>query len=88
MKSTHALLAFGAAICLASTCSLSAYASPLKNYDAGKVAIDAGITLPSSLKGDNYKFSKSNSTYLGATVGIGQKTALNYICNNYKADEA
>ena len=53
MKSTHALLAFGAAICLATTCSLSAYASPLKNYDAGKVAIDAGITLPSSLKGDN-----------------------------------
>ena len=44
MKSTHALLAFGAAICLATTCSLSAYASPLKNYDAGKVAIDAGIT--------------------------------------------
>ncbi|WP_444349999.1 hypothetical protein, partial [Phascolarctobacterium succinatutens] len=66
MKSTHALLAFSAAICLATTCSLSAYASPLKNYDAGKVAIDAGITLPSSLKGDNYKFSKSNSTYLGA----------------------
>lgn len=60
MKSSHALLAFGAAICLATTCSLSAYASPLKNYDAGKVAIDAGITLPSSLKGDNYKFSKSN----------------------------
>lgn len=88
MKSTHALLAFGAAICLATTCSLSAYASPLKNYDAGKVAIDAGITLPSSLKGDNYKFSKSNSTYLGATVGIGQKTALNYKWNNYKADEA
>lgn len=52
MKSSHALLAFGAAICLATTCSLSAYASPLKNYDAGKVAIDAGITLPSSLKGD------------------------------------
>ena len=88
MKSSHALLAFGAAICLATTCSLSAYASPLKNYDAGKVAIDAGITLPSSLKGDNYKFSKSNSTYLGATVGIGQKTALNYKWNNYKADEA
>ena len=75
MKSIHALLAFGAAICLATTCSLSAYASPLKNYDAGKVAIDAGITLPSS-------------TYLGATVGIGQKTALNYKWNNYKADEA
>ena len=88
MKSTHALLAFGAAICLATTCSLSAYASPLKNYDAGKVAIDAGITLPSSLKGDNYKFSKSNSTYLGATVGIGQNTAVNYKWNNYKADEA
>lgn len=30
MKSTHALLAFGAAICLATTCSLNAYASPLK----------------------------------------------------------
>ena len=45
MKSTHALLAFGATICLAATCSLSAYASPLKNYDAGKVAIDAGIIL-------------------------------------------
>ena len=77
---TAALLALGL--------STTAFASPLKNYDAGHVAIDAGVTLPSSVKGDNYKMSKSNSTYAGATVGIGSNMALNYKWNNYKADEA
>ena len=77
---TAALLALGL--------STTAFASPLKNYDAGHVAIDAGVTLPSSVKGDNYKMSKSNSTYAGATVGIGNDMALNYKWNNYKADEA
>jgi hypothetical protein len=65
----------------------TAYASPLKNYNPGKVAIDAGVTLPTSIKGDNYKLSKSNSTYLGATAGIGSNMALNYKWNNYKADQ-
>lgn len=77
---TAALLALGL--------STIAFASPLKNYDAGHVAIDAGVTLPSSVKGDNYKMSKSNSTYAGATLGIGNDMALNYKWNNYKADEA
>ncbi len=66
----------------------SAWASPLKNYDAGRFSVDAGISLPSSIDGDNYKLSKSNSSYFGATVGIGSNTALNYKWNNYKADQA
>ena len=70
-------------LCLHST----AQASPLKNYAAGKVAIDAGITLPSSIEGDNYKMSKSDSSYLGATLGLGSNTAINYKWNNFKAHE-
>ena len=77
---TAALLALGL--------STTAFASPLKNYDAGHVAVDVGVTLPSSIKGDNYKMSKSDSTYAGATVGIGSNMALNYKWNNYKADQA
>lgn len=70
-------------LCLSST----AQASPLKNYNAGKVAIDAGITLPSSFEGDNYKMSKSNSGYVGGTLGLGSNTAINYKWNNFKGDE-
>lgn len=78
---------FSAALMVAAL-STTALASPLKNYDAGHFAVDAGVTIPSSLKGDNYKFSKTDSTYLGATAGIGSNMALNYKWNNYKADEA
>lgn len=65
----------------------AAYASPLQSYELGKVAVDAGVTLPSSLEGDNYKMSKSDSTYFGATAGIGGNMAVNYKWNNYKADQ-
>lgn len=85
MKKT--ITALSACLLAAAALSASALASPLKNYDAGKIAIDAGVTLPSSLKGGNYKMSKSDSTYLGATVGIGSNMALNYKWNNYKADQ-
>lgn len=65
----------------------TASAAPLKNYNAGHFAVDAGITLPSSIDGDNYKLSKSDSTYFGATAGLGGNTALNYRWDNFKADQ-
>lgn len=67
--------------------STSAFAAPLKNYDVGKFAVDAGITFPSSLKGGNYKMSKSDSSYYGATVGIGKRMALNYQWDKYKGSD-
>ncbi len=70
-------------VCLNGT----AQASPLKNYDAGNIAIDAGITLPSSFEGYGYKMDKSNSGYLGGTVGLGSNTALNYKWNKYTGDD-
>lgn len=85
MKKIYASFILSAVI--AASLSTAAYASPLKNYDAGKIAVDAGITLPSSIEGDNYKMSKSDSTYLGAIVGLGSNTALNYRWDNFKADE-
>ena len=69
MKKFYAALT--AAAIMTACFSTSAFADPLKNYDARKFAIDAGITFPSSLKGGNYKMSKSDSAYYGATVGIG-----------------
>lgn len=79
--------AFTAAAIFTTVFSTAAFAAPLKNYDAGRVAIDAGITIPSSLKGGNYKMSKDDSTYLGATVGIGNNTALNYRWQNFKGGD-
>ncbi len=76
-----------AAAIMASCLSASAFASPLQKYEPGKVALDAGISLPSSLEGGNYKMSKSNSSYYGATVGMGSNMALNYKWNNYKGDD-
>ena len=67
--------------------STSAFAAPLKNYDVGKFSVDAGITFPSSLKGGNYKMSKSDSSYYGATVGIGKRMALNYQWDKYKGSD-
>lgn len=85
MKKFYAALT---AVAIMSAClSTSAFASPLKNYDAGKFAIDAGITFPSSLEGGNYKMSKSDSAYYGATVGIGQRMALNYQWDKYKGSD-
>lgn len=85
MKKLYTALALGALLTAAAAAPASA--APLKNYDAGHFAIDAGITLPSSIEGDNYKMSKSDSTYFGATAGIGNNTALNYRWDNFKADQ-
>ncbi len=79
--------ALGACLLAAAALSSAAFASPLKNYDAGHFAVDAGISLPSSLKGCNYKMSKSDSAYFGATAGIGNDMALNYKWNNYKGSQ-
>lgn len=80
--------ALAAAALMSVSFSAAAFASPLQNYDTGRFSVDAGISLPSSIDGNNYKLSKSNSSYLGATVGIGSNTALNYRWNNYKAHQA
>jgi len=80
-------MALTASLFMATSLAATALASPLKNYNPGKVAVDAGISLPSSIEGGNYKMSKSDSTYFGATAGIGSNMALNYKWNNYKADQ-
>lgn len=80
-------MALTASLFMATSLAATALASPLKNYNLGKVAVDAGISLPSSIEGGNYKMSKSDSTYFGATAGIGSNMALNYKWNNYKADQ-
>ena len=85
MKKFYAALTAAA---IMTTCfSTSAFAAPLKNYDVGKFSVDAGITFPSSLKGGNYKMSKSDSSYYGATVGIGKRMALNYQWDKYKGSD-
>ena len=81
MKKFYAALT--AAAIMTAFFSTSAFAAPLKNYDAGKFAIDAGITFPSSLKGGNIKMSKSDS----ATVGIGKRMAVNYQHDQYKGSD-
>ena len=80
-------VALSAAAFITSFFITSAFAAPLKNYDAGKFAIDAGITFPSSLKGGNIKMSKSDSAYYGATVGIGKRMAVNYQHDQYKGSD-
>lgn len=85
MKKFYTSLALGALA--AAVFSTAAYAAPLKNYDAGHAAIDAGFTLPADIDGDHYSLSKDNSAYWGATVGLGNKTALNYKWNSFDADE-
>lgn len=85
MKKIYAALT--AAAIMTACFSTSAFAAPLKNYDVGKFAIDAGITFPSSLKGGNYKMSKSDSSYYGATVGIGKNMAANYQWDKYKGSD-
>ena len=85
MKKFYAALT--AAAIMTACFSTSVFAAPLKNYDVGKFAVDAGITFPSSLKGGNYKMSKSDSSYYGATVGIGKRMALNYQWDKYKGSD-
>lgn len=80
-------ITLAASLLMAASLSAATLASPLKNYNPGKIAVDAGISLPSSIEGGNYKMSKSDSTYFGATAGIGSNMALNYKWNNYKADQ-
>ena len=85
MKKFYAALT--AAAIMTACFSTIAFAAPLKNYDAGKFAIDAGITFPSSLEGGNYKMSKSDSSYYGATVGIGKRMAVNYNYDQFKGSD-
>lgn len=61
----------------------TASASPLKNYDAGKIAIDAGLNIPTSMESDKFGVDESNSAYFGGTLGLGSNMALNYKWNQY-----
>lgn len=73
-------------VLMATVICSAAYASPLQNYSAGKVAVDLGVNLPSSVEYGGHDFDDSNSGYAGATLGLGNNMALNYKWNNYDAD--
>lgn len=73
------------ALALALGVSAVCAASPLKNYGSGKVAIDFGLNTPTSNTYEGTSVgSKKSSPYAGVTVGLSDKTALNYKWNQYK----
>ncbi len=82
MKQTFSVALAAAVISMA--CVHPAAAAPLENYSLGRLAIDAGVNIPSSLHDGNYKLSKSDTAYLGASIGLGSNLALNYKWENYK----
>lgn len=77
------LTACTAGALLAMALGTTAFASPLKNYDAGKIAIDAGLNIPTSMETDRFGLDESNSAYVGGTLGLGNNMALNYKWNQY-----
>lgn len=80
MKKTL-ILSLALALGITTVCA----ASPLKNYNAGKVAVDLGLTVPTSNTYEGHSVgSKKTSPYAGITVGLGSNTAINYKWNQYK----
>lgn len=77
------LIACTAGVLFAMALGTTAFASPLKNYDAGKIAIDAGLNIPTSMESDRFGLDESNSAYFGGTLGLGSNMALNYKWNQY-----
>lgn len=60
-------------------------ASPLKNYEKGHFAIDAGGTIPTDLHFSDFQNpKKAAGYYFGGTAGLGGNTALNYRLNQYR----
>lgn len=64
----------------------SAYAAPLQDYSTGKIAVDLGVNMPSSIDYADHDCDDSNSVYAGATLGLGNNMALNYKWNSYDAE--
>lgn len=80
MKKTL-ILSLALALGITTVCA----ASPLKNYNAGKVAVDLGLNVPTSNTYEGHSVgSKKTSPYAGITVGLGSNTAVNYKWNQYK----
>ena len=80
MKKTL-ILSLALALGITTVCA----ASPLKNYNAGKVAVDLGLNVPTSNTYEGHSVgSKKTSPYAGITVGLGSNTAINYKWNQYK----
>ena len=76
----------GALVCTAF--SPAVQASPLKSYNAGNVAISAGLNAPTSLNfTEHANYGKKGSFYAGATAGLGHNLGLNYKYNQYKTSE-
>lgn len=80
MKKTL-ILSLALALGITTVCA----ASPLKNYNAGKVAVDLGLTMPTNNSYEGASVgSKKTAPYAGITVGLGNNTAINYKWNQYK----
>lgn len=66
MKKTL-ILSLALALGITTVCA----ASPLKNYNAGKVAVDLGLNVPTSNTYEGHSVgSKKTSPYAGITVGL------------------
>lgn len=75
------ILTLALALGITTVCS----ASLLKNYAQGKVAVDLGLTIPTSNKYEGTSVgSKKTSPYAGVTVDLGSNMAVNYKWNQYK----
>lgn len=66
-----------------------ASASPLKNLEPGKVAIDLGYSSPTSVNfTDHNNDGKKGTVYGGVTVGVAHKTGVNYKYNEFKSNSS
>lgn len=82
MKKTFTLTL---ATVLATAICCTAMASPLRNFSRGKIAIDAGGNLPTSMEFTEHKtFGKPDSCYGGLTLGLGSRSAINAGYDLYK----
>ena len=77
-------------LCLCALLTSAVAASPLTDYSAGKVSIDASYSKPSM---SNYEYPNTNKCDgkgkwdYTATIGIGNKLAIQYSQANPTADE-
>lgn len=73
-------------VVLATAISAAAFAAPLQDYSAGRVALDVGVNMPSDTEYGGHECDDSNSIYAGATLGLGNNMAVNYKWNSYDAN--
>ena len=68
--------------------SSQAAASPLKHYDAGRIAVSTGGSFPTAMEFDKFPTEgKKVSTYGGVTAGLGGRTALHYRYDQYRSNQ-